>query len=326
MSRDFEGRACPKIHCSFPAMNRFRNLDFLWFPAIFWGPKKFSKRGFFRDFLGFWRMGTSKFFWNLDPSAVFLGFWSDRPTQKLVNPQTCQPFSCDFEGMDPPKKLSHQTANPATVRCKKHSQIASWDLSILDSFFYSPNPPCIYWYMVGVYAIVPCQKFIHPCCTATVKYTQALANVCYQLRNPTPLTEIARTPALSLFPRPSICLYETVRSLDTQMAAFILASSSALNQACSFLVLNRASSSIIRGARSNQLGMSKKKSRSLVNGSWMDPLSWRRFLILCDRMDMIPTLYTAKTPTTMWTLGSLQLIIQSMCPARSVIGTYPHHL
>jgi hypothetical protein len=43
------------------------------------------------------------------------------------------------------------------------------------------------------------------------------------------------------------------------MAAFILASSSALNQACSFLVLSRASSSIIRGAMSNQLSMSKKQ-------------------------------------------------------------------
>jgi hypothetical protein len=113
--------------------------------------------------------------------------------------------------------------------------------------------------MVGAYAIVPCQKIIHRHCTATVKYTQALANVCYQLRNPTPLTEMARMPALSLFPRPSICPYETVRSPDTQMAAFILASSSALNQACSFLVLNRASSSIIRGAMSNQLGMCKKQ-------------------------------------------------------------------
>ena len=94
---------------------------------------------------------------------------------------------------------------------------------------------------------------------ATVKYTQALANVCYQLRNPTPLTEIARTPALFLFPHPSTRAYETVCSPDTQTAAFILASSSALNQACSLLVLNRASSSIIRGAMSNQLGMSKKQ-------------------------------------------------------------------
>ncbi len=113
--------------------------------------------------------------------------------------------------------------------------------------------------MVGAYAIVPIQKFIHRCCTATVNYTQALANVCYLLRNPAPLTEIARMPALSLFPRPYICPYETVCSPDTQTAAFILASSSALNQACSFLVLNRASSSIIRGAMSNQLGMCKKQ-------------------------------------------------------------------
>jgi hypothetical protein len=113
--------------------------------------------------------------------------------------------------------------------------------------------------MVGAYAIIPCQKIFHRCCTAIVKYIQALANVCYQLQNPTPLTEIARTPALSLFPRPSIRPYETVRSPDTQTAAFISASSSALNQACSFLVLNRASSSIIRGAMSNQLGMSKKQ-------------------------------------------------------------------
>jgi hypothetical protein len=45
----------------------------------------------------------------------------------------------------------------------------------------------------------------------------------------------------------------------TQMAAFISASSSALNPACSFLVLKRTSSSIIRGAMSNQLGMSKKQ-------------------------------------------------------------------
>jgi hypothetical protein len=113
--------------------------------------------------------------------------------------------------------------------------------------------------MAGAYDIVPCQKIIHCCCTTTVKYTQALANVCYQLQNPTPLTEIARTSALSLFPRPSIRPYETGHSPDTQTAAFILASSSALNQACSFLVLNHASSSIIKGAMSNQLGMSKKQ-------------------------------------------------------------------
>ncbi len=53
VSRDFEGRAHPKNLRGFPAMNRFPNLDFPWFPAIIRGPKIFSKRGFFRDFLGF---------------------------------------------------------------------------------------------------------------------------------------------------------------------------------------------------------------------------------------------------------------------------------
>jgi hypothetical protein len=43
------------------------------------------------------------------------------------------------------------------------------------------------------------------------------------------------------------------------MAAFISATSSALNQACPSSVLNRASSSILRQAMSNQLGMSKKQ-------------------------------------------------------------------
>jgi hypothetical protein len=70
----------------------------------------------------------------------------------------------------------------------------------------------------------------------------------------------------------------------TQMAAFISASSSALNQACSFLVLNHASSSIIRGAMSNQLGMSKRqkpfscqrklngpiKPKEIIDTVWLD--------------------------------------------------------
>jgi hypothetical protein len=85
----------------------------------------------------------------------------------------------------------------------------------------------------------------------------------------------------------------------TQTATFILASSSALNQACSFLVLNRASSSIIRGAMSNQLGMSKKQKPFSCQQKLNGPIKPKEILILCGEMDMILTLYTAKTRTTM---------------------------
>ncbi len=61
------------------------------------------------------------------------------PPKNLANLQTYPRFSWDLEGTDQLKKLIHWTANPATVRCKKHSQIASWHLSILDSFFLIPQ-------------------------------------------------------------------------------------------------------------------------------------------------------------------------------------------
>ncbi len=51
MSRDFEGRAHPKILRGFPAMNSFQNLDFQWFPAIFRGPKKNLETWIFPQFL-----------------------------------------------------------------------------------------------------------------------------------------------------------------------------------------------------------------------------------------------------------------------------------
>jgi hypothetical protein len=83
VSWDFEGWACPKILCSFPATNRFPNLNFLQFPAIFRGTQKFSKRGFFTvswDFEG-------------------------RACPKKFRTQTSLQFSQDFEGTDPPKIL-----------------------------------------------------------------------------------------------------------------------------------------------------------------------------------------------------------------------------
>ncbi len=103
MSRDSEGWARPKILLNFPAMNRFQNLDFLWFPAIFRGPKNSPNADFF---------AVS---WDVEG-------WARR---KMFGTWTPSQFSWNFEGTDPPKKSSHWTANPATVRCEKLSQIAS---------------------------------------------------------------------------------------------------------------------------------------------------------------------------------------------------------
>ncbi len=79
MSRDFEGRAHPRILCGFPAMNRFQNLDFQWFPAIFRGPKNSRNADF------------SAISWDFEGQArpKFFGTWT--------SPQ----FSWDFEGTDP---------------------------------------------------------------------------------------------------------------------------------------------------------------------------------------------------------------------------------
>jgi hypothetical protein len=74
VSWDFEGWARPKILCGFSHNEQGKIWIFPRCPAIFWEPKKFSKCGFPRGFLGFQRMGSSKYFWNSNFPAVFLGF------------------------------------------------------------------------------------------------------------------------------------------------------------------------------------------------------------------------------------------------------------
>ncbi len=50
-----------RFFCGFPAMYRFQIFGFLrGFQWFFRGPKIFSKRGFFRSVLEFWRTGLSK--------------------------------------------------------------------------------------------------------------------------------------------------------------------------------------------------------------------------------------------------------------------------
>ncbi len=73
VSRDFEGRACPKILCNFPAMNRAQIWIFLRCPAIFRGPKKISKCGFSPQFLGISKYGLIKNFPKLGLPRSFLG-------------------------------------------------------------------------------------------------------------------------------------------------------------------------------------------------------------------------------------------------------------
>ncbi len=114
LSWDFEGRAHPNILRGFPGMHRFWNLDFPWFSAIFRGPKKFSKRGFFRNFLGFWRMGSSKNLRNSNFSAVFSGFWRDGPTQKISEPANLSAVFLRFWRDGPTQKiesLDHEPGN-----------------------------------------------------------------------------------------------------------------------------------------------------------------------------------------------------------------------
>ncbi len=73
VSRDFEGRARPKILRSFPAMNRAQNLDF---PAVshnFYGTQKIFETRFSPRFLGISKDGLVQNFSELGLPRSFLG-------------------------------------------------------------------------------------------------------------------------------------------------------------------------------------------------------------------------------------------------------------
>ncbi len=153
-----------QIFLQFPAMNRFQNLDFSAFPAIFKGqahPKKSWNLDFSMfswDFGGwacpkFFKTWTSpQFSWDFeetDPpqkisepanlSTVFLGIWRDGPTQKIK-----QTHEFHWTASEPANFTGSQTQQPwgvkSTPKLLQLTAIASsWDLSVLDGLF-KKNP------------------------------------------------------------------------------------------------------------------------------------------------------------------------------------------